>query len=67
MYIDSHDTVVAEHVMSFLLFLKEVLIYMYIFVLVVLLGTVIHCTTYFGWGIFSIIFQNHIMLCKTIM
>ena len=54
----------------------HILMSMYIFAIVLLLGTALHCTTWFVWGIsslelirvnFSITFQNHIMFCRTII
>ena len=63
---------------EFLVNFKEdhILIYMYIFGIVLLLGTVLHCTTKFVWGIcslelirvnFNITFQNRIVFCRAII
>ena len=32
----------------------HILIYMYIFAIVLLLGTILHCTTWFVWSIYSL-------------
>ena len=42
--LNSYETVVAQHMMSFLLTLKGI-IYMCIFAILLLLGTVLLCTT----------------------
>ena len=63
---------------EFLVIFKEdhTLTYMCTFAVVLLFGTVLHCTTYFVFGISSLVlirvnlsitFQNHIMFCRTII